>query len=254
MIELIDIHRSYGSVTRGHDSRVEVLKGVSLEIEPHRMTTIVGPSGAGKSTLLQILGTLDRADSGRVVYNGVDVTRLKDKELSRFRNLNIGFIFQAHRLLPEFTIEENVAMPALIGGVSRRQAMEHARQLLTNVGLSHRLDHRPAQLSGGECQRAAVARALINTPSVILADEPTGSLDSANRRELQRIFADLRDTMGTTFVIVTHDSSLADSADCVVSLSDGAIGSITYSHSISNDLPIENQSSTQDTTHNDNQD
>lgn len=225
MIRLVDIHKSYGSATGDARGRVEVLCGVSLEIFPSRVTAILGPSGAGKSTLLNILGTLEQADSGRIIYDGVDVTTFKDKELSRFRNRHIGFVFQNHRLLPEFTIVENVAMPAMIGGEPQSRAMEHARELLERLGLSHRLSHRPAQLSGGECQRAAVARALINDPEVILADEPTGSLDSANRQELQKVFVDLRDTLGTTFVVVTHDSSLAEQADRVITLVDGVIKS-----------------------------
>jgi lipoprotein-releasing system ATP-binding protein len=215
MIVISDIRKSYGSLN--------VLRGVSLSIESGRVTSIVGKSGAGKTTLLQILGTLDRADSGSVSYDSVDVSTLSDNALSRFRCQNIGFVFQNHRLLPEFTIQENVAMPAMINGVKRREAMDHARQLLDDLGLGSRITHRPAELSGGECQRAAVARALINTPRVILADEPTGSLDSANRRALQDLFFDLRDKLGMTFVIVTHDESLADRSDVIVHLSDGRV-------------------------------
>ncbi len=229
MISLRDIHKSFAAAAgKGCEgARVDVLRGISLDIAPSRVTTIVGPSGAGKSTLLNILGTLERPDSGKVVYDKTAVLELGDKQLSRFRNANIGFVFQSHRLLPEFSIEENVAMPALIAGVSRRESFEQARRLLTDLGLSSRLAHRPAELSGGECQRAAVARALINKPAIVLADEPTGSLDSANRRELHRIFFGLRDSLQTTFVIVTHDDALAEGSDCVVRLVDGQICSQT---------------------------
>ena len=215
MIELVDIYKSYGDV--------EVLRGVDLCIEPHRVTCIVGPSGAGKSTLLQILGTLDKADRGRVLYDGEDVGALTDRRLSRFRNSHIGFVFQMHRLLPEFTLQENVALPAMIGGTPRAQAMDRAADLLRTMGLSDRLTHRPAQLSGGEAQRGAVARALVNSPMVVLADEPSGSLDSHNREELHRLFFELRDTLGTTSVIVTHDESLAADADVTVHIADGTI-------------------------------
>lgn len=218
MIEIRDIHKSYGSL--------EVLKGVSLDIAPHRITTVVGPSGAGKSTLLSVLGTLESADAGSVLYDGVDVTRLPDRKLSRFRNGNIGFVFQAHRLLPEFTLQENVAIPAMIAGMSRKVAADRAAELLASLGLGERLHHHPSQLSGGEAQRGAVARALINDPAVILADEPSGSLDSRNRDELQRIFFDLRDRLGTTFVIVTHDETLARRSDTIVRLADGRISSV----------------------------
>ena len=215
MIELKDIRKSFGSL--------EVLRGVSLSVEPGRVTCIVGPSGAGKTTLLQVLGTLEKPDSGSVVYDGTDVTRLPDRRLSAFRNKRIGFVFQSHRLLPEFTLQENVAMPALISGESRRTAMERAAQLLEKLGLKERMTHRPAELSGGEAQRGAVARALINGPAVVLADEPSGSLDTHNRRDLHRLFFDLRDSMGTTFVIVTHDEGLAEDADTVVHIVDGTI-------------------------------
>jgi lipoprotein-releasing system ATP-binding protein len=215
MIELRDIHKSFG--------KVEVLRGISLDIEPGTVTSIVGPSGAGKTTLLQILGTLDRADKGSVLYDGVDVTSLSDKKLSQFRNRNIGFVFQMHRLLPEFSLEENVALPAQIAGTSRSQAFSEARRLLEMLRLGDRLKHRPKELSGGEAQRGAVARALINNPSVVLADEPSGSLDSANRRELHNLFFELRDNLGTTFVIVTHDESLATDCDSVVHVVDGLI-------------------------------
>lgn len=187
------------------------------------MLTIVGPSGAGKTTLLQIIGSLERPDSGSVIFDVEDITRLKDSRLAAFRNRNMGFVFQFHQLLPEFTLEENVALPALIGGTARGEAIAHARKLLNDFGLGSRLDHRPAQLSGGERQRAAVARALINDPKVILADEPTGSLDSHNRAELYRLFFDLRQATGKTFIIVTHDDTLALSSDRVIRMNDGNI-------------------------------
>jgi lipoprotein-releasing system ATP-binding protein len=215
MIELSNIHKSFG--------KVEVLRGISLQIAPASVTSIVGPSGAGKTTLLQILGTLDRADSGKVLYDGVDVSKLNDKRLSQFRNKNIGFVFQMHRLLPEFSLEENVALPALLAGTSRSSAFNQARKLLDMLGLSDRCKHRPNELSGGEAQRGAVARALINNPSVVLADEPSGSLDSANRKELHKLFFDIRDSLGTTFVIVTHDESLATDCDSIVHVVDGQI-------------------------------
>lgn len=216
MIQARNIRKTFGTL--------EVLRGIDIDIADGLITTIVGPSGAGKSTLLQILGTLSSPDAGGTLrYNGTELTALPDKRLSTFRNRNIGFVFQSHRLLPEFTIEENVAMPALIGGVRRADAFAHARQLLERLGLADRLAHRPAELSGGECQRAAVARALINEPEVVFADEPSGSLDSRNRRELHRLFFDLRDSLGATFVIVTHDETLAADADTIVRMADGRI-------------------------------
>lgn len=215
MIVLKDIHKSFGAL--------EVLRGISLDIEPGRVTCIVGPSGAGKTTLLQVLGTLERPDSGSILYNDSDVSRLNDRRLSQFRNSHIGFVFQMHRLLPEFTLQENVALPAMIAGESRRVAMQKAADILQKLGLADRMAHRPDQLSGGEAQRGAVARALINNPTVVLADEPSGSLDSHNRQELHKLFFDLRDSLGTTFVIVTHDESLADNADTVIHIADGAI-------------------------------
>ena len=188
------------------------------------MTTIVGPSGAGKTTLLQILGTLSSPEAGgRVLYDGVDVTTLSDKKLSAFRNRNIGFVFQFHQLLPEFTLVENVAMPALIGGAAHRDAIGRAEALRDRLGLGDRAGHRPSELSGGECQRAAVARALVNSPRVVLADEPSGSLDSANRASLHRLFFELRDELGATFVIVTHDEGLAADSDAVIRMADGRI-------------------------------
>lgn len=219
MIKATDIVKSFGSL--------EVLKGVSLEVKSRAVTTIVGPSGAGKSTLLQIIGTLSAPDKGKVYYDGEDVFAMKDTRLSRFRNESIGFVFQFHRLLPEFTLEENVALPALIAGASRSDAFERARVLIRHLGLESRAGHRPAELSGGECQRAAVARALVNRPAVVLADEPSGSLDSKNRSELHRLFFDLRDELGATFVIVTHDENLAADSDHIVSLVDGRINKVT---------------------------
>lgn len=215
MIEVKDIVKRYGNL--------EVLRSVSATIGDGEVVSIVGPSGAGKTTLLQIMGTLDSADSGCVLYDGVDVSRMKDRELARFRNSNIGFVFQFHQLLPEFTMLENVALPALIGGVKRDEAYERARTLLDYMKLSDRLDHKPAQLSGGECQRVAVARALVNKPKVILADEPSGSLDTQNKVELHKLFFDLRDQFKQTFVIVTHDESLAMQADRTLRMQDGVI-------------------------------
>lgn len=215
MIEAKDIVKRYGNL--------EVLRSVSVTIGDGEVVSIVGPSGAGKTTLLQIMGTLDGADGGSVLYDGVDVLGMKDRELAHFRNSNIGFVFQFHQLLPEFTMLENVAMPALIGGAHRGDAYDRARELLEYMGLSSRLDHKPTQLSGGECQRAAVARALVNNPKVILADEPSGSLDTHNKLELHKLFFDLRDKFGQTFVIVTHDESLADQADRTLRMRDGVI-------------------------------
>lgn len=215
ILELKHINKSFGSL--------QVLRDVSLTVRRGELLAIIGPSGAGKTTLLQIAGTLDRPDSGSVLYSGEDVMRLRDRRLSAFRNSHIGFIFQFHRLLPEFSALENVMMPALIGGVSRRKARAKASELLELLSLTDRADHRPAQMSGGECQRVAVARALINEPSVVLADEPTGALDSANRQEMQRLFTSLRDRLGQTFVLVTHSDDLAAIADRVVTMADGRI-------------------------------
>lgn len=213
MIEVKNIHKRFDNL--------EVLKGISLKINNSEIVAIVGPSGAGKTTLLQVMGSLERPDSGSVLYDGTDIFRLSDRKLAAFRNRHIGFVFQFHSLLPEFSLEENVALPALIGGASHNDAIARARKLLDYMGLSNRLTHKPAQLSGGERQRGAVARALINNPEVILADEPSGSLDSANRAELHRLFFDLRRDMGQSFVIVTHDDSLAASADRTIPLLDG---------------------------------
>lgn len=215
MIELTDIRKSYGSLC--------VLDDISLTVGRNEIVTVVGPSGAGKTTLLQIAGTLDRPDSGKVLYDGEDLLRMNDRKLSRFRNANIGFIFQFHQLLPEFTACENVAMPALIGGMSRRKAMERAAELLDMLGLSERLRHKPAQMSGGERQRTAIARALVNKPEVIFADEPTGSLDSCNRDDIRTVISDLRRDLGQTFVIVTHDPTMTTIADRIISMADGRI-------------------------------
>lgn len=215
MIRAVDIHKSFDNL--------EVLKGIDLTIGDGEVVAIVGPSGAGKTTLLQILGSLDSPDNGHVYYDDTDIYTLRDRQLAAFRGKNIGFVFQFHQLLPEFNVLENVAMPALIAGVRRSEAFGRARKLVDYMGLGQRLDHRPSQLSGGERQRAAVARALVNNPSVVLADEPSGSLDSVNRQELHRLFFDLRRDMGTTFVIVTHDNTLAGEADRVITINDGII-------------------------------
>lgn len=215
MIELLNINKSYGNL--------RVLTDISLSIGSNEIITIVGPSGAGKTTLLQIAGSLDRPDSGEVIYDGEPIFKMNDRRLSSFRNRNIGFVFQFHQLLPEFTAQENVAMPALIGGVSRRKAMERAAELLDTLGLGERLTHRPAEMSGGERQRTAFARALVNEPKVIFADEPTGSLDSRNRDEIRALIADLRQRFSQTFVIVTHDPSMNAIADRVINMADGRI-------------------------------
>ncbi len=219
MLRATDIHKSFDSL--------EVLKGINLEVGNGEIVAIVGPSGAGKTTLLQILGSLDRPDSGSVIYeNGghkTEIFSLRDRRLAEFRNRNIGFVFQFHQLLPEFSLLENVAMPALIGGCNRDNAFGRAKELIGYLGLADRAGHRPAQLSGGERQRAAVARALVNSPQIILADEPSGSLDSANRNELHKLFFDIRRDLGSTFVIVTHDLSLAKMADRTISMRDGLI-------------------------------
>lgn len=208
---------------------LQVLKGIDLDIGRGDIVSIVGPSGAGKTTLLQIIGSLDKPDSGSVEYDDTDLFSLSEKRMAQFRNRNIGFVFQFHQLLPEFTMEENVAMPALIAGENRKTAIERARKLIDYLGLSDRRAHKPSQLSGGERQRAAVARALINSPKAVLADEPSGSLDSQNRAELHRLFFDLRRDFGHTFVIVTHDENLANQADRKIVMTDGQITEIISS-------------------------
>lgn len=215
MLEIIDINKYYGSL--------HVLKDVNLTIGEKEIVTILGPSGAGKTTLLQIAGTLDTPDSGRILYDGEAVQGLSDKKLSAFRNSHIGFIFQFHQLLSEFSARENVALPAMIGGMSRAKALRRADELLDLLGLADRRQHKPAQLSGGERQRTAVARALVNNPRVVFADEPTGSLDSRNRDEIQELFSSLRDSLGQTFVIVTHDPTLSDIADRTIHMADGRV-------------------------------
>ncbi|MBQ3609689.1 MAG: ABC transporter ATP-binding protein [Bacteroidaceae bacterium] len=215
MIEIQGITKSFGDL--------QVLKGIDLIIYKGEVVSIVGPSGAGKTTLLQIMGTLDKADAGSVVINGVEVGRLKEKELSAFRNKQVGFVFQFHQLLPEFTALENVMMPALIQGVSSGEASRKAKETLEYLGLAERASHKPAELSGGEKQRVAVARALINKPAVIFADEPSGSLDSKNKEELHQLFFDLREKLGQTFVIVTHDEGLAQLTDRTIHMVDGQI-------------------------------
>ena len=215
MIKLEGITKSFGSLP--------VLKGIDLEINKGEIVSIVGPSGAGKTTLLQIMGTLDEPDGGVVQIDGTVVSRMKEKELSAFRNKNIGFVFQFHQLLPEFTALENVMIPALIAGVSSKEAHERAMKILDFMGLVDRASHKPNELSGGEKQRVAVARALINDPAVILADEPSGSLDTHNKEDLHQLFFDLRDRLGQTFVIVTHDEGLAKITDRTVHMVDGMI-------------------------------
>ncbi|MBO7437035.1 MAG: ABC transporter ATP-binding protein [Bacteroidaceae bacterium] len=215
MIELDNITRSFGSL--------QVLKGISLNIDRGEVVSITGPSGAGKTTLLQIMGSLDKPDGGRVLYDGQDITRMSEKEISAFRNRHIGFVFQFHQLLPEFTAQENITIPMLIAGQGMRQANARAKELLEMLGLADRADHKPAELSGGEKQRIAVARALANQPDVILADEPSGSLDTKNKEELHKLFFSLRDQLGQTFVIVTHDESLAAMTDRTIRLLDGSI-------------------------------
>lgn len=215
MLSIRNVSKSYGPL--------EVLHDVSLTVKEGEIMAIVGPSGAGKTTLLQIAGTLDRPDAGSVTFDGVDVFRLKDKKLSDFRNKNIGFIFQFHQLLAEFSALENVALPAMIAGKKRKTSFTEAERLLSELGLSNRLHHKPAQLSGGEKQRTAIARALINSPRIVFADEPTGSLDSKNRDEIQQIILDLRQRLGQTFVIVTHDEHIADFADRKIIMADGRI-------------------------------
>ena len=215
MITLQGITKSFGSL--------QVLKGIDLTIGKGEVVSIVGPSGAGKTTLLQIMGTLDKADTGTVTINGVEVSKLNERKLSAFRNLHIGFVFQFHQLLPEFTALENVMIPALIAGTSSKEAEKRAYEILDLLGLADRAAHKPNELSGGEKQRVAVARALINRPSVIFADEPSGSLDTKNKEELHRLFFDLRDKLQQTFVIVTHDEGLAQLTDRTIHMVDGCI-------------------------------
>ena len=215
MIQTEQIFKSFGPLT--------VLKGIDLSIKPGEIVSIVGPSGAGKTTLLQIIGTLDSPDSGKLTINGVETSKLKEKELAAFRNRNIGFVFQFHQLLPEFTAIDNIMIPAFIAGVSNREALTRASEILDFMGLKERASHKPNELSGGEKQRVAVARALINNPAVILADEPSGSLDSHNKEELHQLFFDLRNKFGQTFVIVTHDESLSKITDRTVHMIDGMI-------------------------------
>jgi lipoprotein-releasing system ATP-binding protein len=215
MIDVQNITKSFG--------QLQVLKGIDLTVARGEIVSIVGRSGAGKTTLLQLMGTLDRPDSGRILIAGTDVATLRDCQLSAFRNRHIGFVFQFHQLLPEFSALENVMIPALIAGTSRSAARTRALELLTDLGLAERADHKPDQMSGGEKQRVAVARALVNNPDVIFADEPSGSLDSVHKQELHRLFFDLRDRLGQTFVIVTHDESLAAMSDRVIHIADGRI-------------------------------
>ena len=215
MIEISNITKSFGSL--------QVLKGIDLHIDKSEVASIVGPSGAGKTTLLQIIGTLDKPDTGTVHVDSVDVTTLSQKALADFRNHHLGFVFQFHQLLPEFTAIENIMIPAFIAGTSQKAAKERATELLQFMGLNDRAHHKPNELSGGEKQRIAVARALVNNPAVILADEPSGSHDSKNKKELHQLFFDLRDRFGQTFVIVTHDETLATLTDRTIHMRDGLL-------------------------------
>lgn len=215
MIHLRNITKSFGTL--------QVLKGIDLDIAKGEIVSIVGPSGAGKTTLLQIMGTLDKADTGTVEIDGVDLAKLSQSRLSRFRNQQIGFVFQFHQLLPEFTALENIMIPAFIGGMGKKAARERAEELLAFMGLSDRANHKPNELSGGEKQRVAVARALVNRPAVVMADEPSGSLDTQNKQELHRLFFQLREQYGQTFVIVTHDEELAQLTDRTIHLRDGQV-------------------------------
>ncbi len=215
LLEATDVHKSYG--------HLKVLKGIDVKINAGEVVSIVGASGAGKSTLLHILGTLDQSDKGKVVIDGNDISALNGKALARFRNSKIGFVFQFHHLLPEFTALENVQIPALIGGANQKESRENAAALLQRLGLANRLSHKPTELSGGEQQRVAVARALVNKPAVVMADEPSGNLDSDNSKELHKLFFTLREELGQTFIIVTHNQELADMADRKLVMKDGKI-------------------------------
>lgn len=215
MIEIKNLTKRFGNI--------QVLKGIDLVVEKGEIISIVGPSGAGKTTLLQLIGTLDKPDSGSIFFNDEDLCKMSSKKLATFRNLHIGFVFQFHQLLPEFTALENVTIPALIAGRSRKEAEKEALELLKIMGLEERVNHKPSELSGGENQRVAVARALINKPDVVLADEPSGSLDSKNKEELHKLFFDLRDKFGQTFIIITHDEGLASFTDRTIRMVDGII-------------------------------
>jgi lipoprotein-releasing system ATP-binding protein len=215
MIAIRNLRKSFGSL--------KVLKGISLNVKRGEIVSIVGPSGAGKTTLLQIIGTLSRPDAGSITVDGVDVSKLNDNELSVFRNSRIGFVFQFHHLLPEFTAFENICIPGYIGGRDRRKVEQKAEELIDMMRLRERRDHKPAELSGGEQQRVAIARALVNSPAVILADEPSGNLDSRNRDEIHRLFLSLRERFGQTIIIVTHDDNLAATADRKIVMADGVI-------------------------------
>ena len=238
MIDIKNITKSFGSL--------EVLKGINLHIEKGEVVSIVGPSGAGKTTLLQIIGTLDKPASGSVCIDGIDTTQLSQKKLADFRNRHIGFVFQFHQLLPEFTALENIMIPAYIAGTNNKAAKQRAEELLQFMGLSDRAKHKPNELSGGEKQRVAVARALVNNPAVILADEPSGSLDSKNKEELHQLFFDLRDKFGQTFVIVTHDEQLASITDRTIHMRDGILENLEDLESLDNLDNLDNLEKTEE--------